>query len=160
MQFALTSLKYFNFITILVLFFKFGERLIISEEDTQQSDLLGPLMFCVTIHHMLKSLNSVFISYMDDITLGNPRDVVASDASSTITEGINIGLYLNTDISELIYQTATPLNSSLIDQFAHFTVNDALLLGSHLVIETAMDAVLNKKPSELQLAARSTYFVM
>ena len=133
---------------------KFGDRQIISEEGAQQGDPLGPLIFCLTIHHILESLNSVFIvGYMDDITLGGPRDVVANDVNTVAVEGSNIGLFLNTDKSELITKTATPVNLPPINQFVHFTVNDASLLGSPLVIGTAMDAILNKKLTELNRAS-------
>ena len=81
--------------------------------------------------------------------MGGPRDIVANNVNSVIAEGTNIGLYLNKNKSELVTKTATPVNSSLIDQFVHFTVNDATLLGSPLVIGTATDAIL-KKLTELK----------
>ena len=45
------------------------------------------------------------------------------------------------DKSELISKTATPANLSPIDQFVHFTVNDASILGSPSAIGTAMEAI-------------------
>ena len=49
-------------------------------------------MFCLTIHHILKSLNSIFIiGYMDDVTLGGPRGIVANNVNSVIAEGTNTG---------------------------------------------------------------------
>ena len=50
-------------------------------------------MFCLKIHHILKSLNSIcIIGYMDDVTLGALRDTVANDVSSILAKGINIGI--------------------------------------------------------------------
>ena len=89
---------------------------------------------------------------MDDVTLGRPCDIVANDVNSFIAEGTNIGLLLNTNKSELTIKTATSVNLSPIDQFVHFTVNDASLLGSPLVIGTASDAILNKNLTELKRA--------
>ena len=78
----------YNFYSVL----KFGDRQIISEEDAQQGDPLGLLMFCFTIHYVLKSLNTIFIiGYMDDVTLGGPHDIVADDINSVIAEWTNIG---------------------------------------------------------------------
>ena len=98
-------------------------------------------------------MDSIFIiCYVDDVTLGGPCDIVANDINSFIAEGTNIGLYLNTNKSELTIKTATSVNLSPIDQFVHFTVNDASLLGSPLVIGTASDAILNKNLTELKRA--------
>ena len=152
-QSTLIFLNYIHFFHLAYNFdsvFIFGDRQIISEVSAQQGDPLRLLMFCLTIHHILKSLNSIFvIGFMDDVTLGGPRDIVANNVNSVIAEGTNIGLYLNKNKSELVTKTATPVNSSLIDQFVHFTVNDATLLGSSLVIGTATDAIL-KKLTELK----------
>ena len=80
---------------------------------------------------------------MDDVTLGGPRDIVANDVPSVTAEETNIRLYLNTDKSELIIKTAIPVNYQQLINLC--IVNDASLLGSLLVIQTAMDAILNKK---------------
>ena len=133
---------------------KFCDRQIISEEGAQQGDPLGPLMFYLTIHHIVKSRNSIFmIGYIDDVILVGLHDIVANDVNSVIAEGTNIGLHLNTDKNELIAKTATSANLSPINQFVHFIVNDASLLGSPLVIGTAMGALLNKKLTELKRAS-------
>ena len=62
-------------------------------------------------------------------------------------------MYLNKDKNELIAKTATSANSSPINQIMHFTASDASLLSSPLVIGTAMDAILNKKLTELKRAS-------
>ena len=84
--------------------------------------------------------------------LDGPCDIVVNNVSSVIAQGTNIGLYLNTDKSEIITKTATHVNLPPIDQFVHFTANDASFLGSSSVIRTAMDAILNKKLTELKRA--------
>ena len=90
----------YNFDSVL----KFCDRQIISKEGAQQGNPLGLLMFCLTIHQILKLLNSIFIiGYMDNVMLGDPHDIVANDVNFVIVEGTNIGFYLKTDKSELIY---------------------------------------------------------
>ena len=81
---------------------------------------------------------------MDDVSSGGPRDVVANNVSSVIDKRINNELYLNTDKSKLITNTATLFNLPSINRFVHSTVNDASLLDSPLVIGTALNVILNK----------------
>ena len=48
-----------------------GEATIFSQEGVQQGDPLGPMLFCLTIHPMLKNLKSELRAfYLDDGTLG------------------------------------------------------------------------------------------
>ena len=75
--------------------------------------------------------------------MGGPSDIVANDANSVTAEVTNIGMYLNTDKSELTAKTATPVNLSPINQFVYFIVYDASLFGSPLVIGAEMGAILN-----------------
>ena len=49
-------------------------------EGVQQGDPLGPLLFCVAVQDLIRSLCSEFcVFYLDDGTLGGPLDVVSSD---------------------------------------------------------------------------------
>ena len=139
----------YNFDSVL----KFGNRQLISKEGAQQGDPLGPLMFSLTFHHELKSLNCIFIiGYMDDVSSCGLRNIVANDFSTVITEGTDIGLYLNKDKCKIKTKTATFINSLPIDQCMLFSANDASLFGSPSVIGTAMKAILNKKLTELKRA--------
>ena len=59
---------------------KFGNHTIYSQEDCQQDDPLDALIFCLTTHPILQSLESNFkIDYLDDITNAGPELVVAND---------------------------------------------------------------------------------
>jgi len=60
----------------------FGQYTVQSQEGAQQGDTIGPLPFCNTIHPLLSSLRSnLNIGYLDDVTLGGHRDVLASDVA-------------------------------------------------------------------------------
>lgn len=74
----------------------FGQFMISSQEGAQQGDPLGPLLFCLTIHPIISSLSSqLSISYMDDLTLGGPSEVVAQDVKLINEKGSEVGLQLN-----------------------------------------------------------------
>ena len=52
----------------------FNEFKISSEEGSQQGDSLGPLLFALTIHPILQSLDSEFkTGYLDDVAAGGCR---------------------------------------------------------------------------------------
>ena len=89
---------------------KFGKRLISSQEGVQQDDLLGPLIFCLTIFPTVLSLKSEFLrDYMDDITISGPVVSVASDIKVIIDDGSAKGMHLNVTKCELISIDILPI---------------------------------------------------
>ena len=75
---------------------KFFEHRIMSAEGPQQDDPLGGLLFCNTIHPLLRSMNSNLVEgYMDDITLGGKSNIVSEDVATIRTLGRTLGLHLN-----------------------------------------------------------------
>ena len=59
---------------------RFGDEKIESMEGIQQGDPLGPLLFCITIHEALQSIDSAFISgYLDDVGIGGDVQSVIED---------------------------------------------------------------------------------
>jgi len=103
----------------------------------------------------LQSLNSDFIiGYMDDVTLGGSREVVANDVRTVTNKGEDVGLYLNTDKSELITKSSTPVNISPINQFISLSSDTASLLGAPLSSGIAMDNSLEKKLNDLRRASK------
>jgi len=59
---------------------KFDDRTILFQEGQRQGDPLGCLMSCVSIHPDLLRLQSEMVAgFMDDLTLGDPSDVVAAE---------------------------------------------------------------------------------
>ena len=83
-----------------VSFLQYGSWTVVSEEDTQQGDPLGPLLFCLTIQPLLSSLDSeLVIGYIDDITLGGSLLAVHNDVVLIKSRGLNAGCVLNIDKS-------------------------------------------------------------
>ena len=71
---------------------KFGSRPILSQEGIQQDDSLGPLLFCLTIHLILRELSSPFIIvFTNDITIGDSEPLITSDIKHINTNGDKIG---------------------------------------------------------------------
>ena len=53
-------------------------------------------MCCLTIQPLLGSLKSdLVIGFMDDVTLGGCREIVANDVETVVSRGRDIGLTLN-----------------------------------------------------------------
>jgi hypothetical protein len=131
---------------------KFGDYVILSQEGVQQGDPLGPLIFCLSIHPLLRQLSShLVVGFMDDITIGGPHEVVTSDVRIIkAIGGDTYGVHLNDDKCEMIYKSETPPAISLFDKFSPINVNDCTLLGAPLCTGSAMDSSLMKKAKELR----------
>jgi hypothetical protein len=82
----------------------FGLHKILSQEETQQGDPLGPLSFRLTVQLLLLSLSSCLsFGYMDDFTLGGPEAVVAKDVQMVAEVREHKGLHLNAAKRETIH---------------------------------------------------------
>ena len=111
-----------------------SDKIIQSSEGVQQGDPLGPLLFCLTIHHVCSQLKSeLCIFYLDDGTLGGVLSDVLHDIEVIKKEAGIVGLELNPQKSEVI-----GVNSDLIA-----TIQSALS-GIHVV--NAADATLLGSP--------------
>ena len=79
-----------------------GEINLSSSEGVQQGDPLGPLLFCLSIHHHSTFLSAKFyVEYLDDITLGGSTDEILHDLE-VIKTFEELGLSLNNQKSEII----------------------------------------------------------
>ena len=86
---------------------KFFNQAVSSQEGVQQGDLLGPLLFCLSIHPLLLACQSQLkIACMDDITLGGPVVVVAADVALVKAQGTPLGLVFNKRSVRLLQQEA------------------------------------------------------
>ena len=82
---------------------RYGGYMVMSREGVQQGVPLGPLLFCLTIHPVLTSLNSEFkIGYLNDILIGGETVTMSNDVSYLISISEEIGLELNVNKCELI----------------------------------------------------------
>jgi hypothetical protein len=128
---------------------RFGDHTIWSPEGAQQGDPLGPLLFCLTIQPLLRSLSSELIAaYMDDLTLGGRISAVAADVTTISSEGIKYGLQLNSSKCEAITSCGLTAHNAL-DGFLQFTADTATLLGAPLSTGQAMTDCLTARCNDL-----------
>ena len=114
-------------------FLNFGPYTILSQEGPQQGDPLGPLLFCSAIQPLLTSLKSPLSSgYVDDLTVGGPEVLVASDVDQVVARGAEIGLQLNVTKCELIHHPQHSPQTSLSRTFIPVGIDEASLLGAPL----------------------------
>jgi hypothetical protein len=131
-----------------------GDYTIDSCEGVQQGDPLGPLLFCLAIHHIITSLKSDFkVFYLDDGTLGGSLDDVHSDLLSLEEAASHIGLVLNRKKSECIcMDTSTQDEILLRVPSLHTTpLNSVTLLGSPIGGSVAIEKALATKVSQLEI---------
>ena len=122
---------------------KFFGHTILLQEDDQQGDPLGPLLFCLSIHSLLLSSKShLKIAYMVDFTLGSPAQLVAADVTMIKTEGAPERLILKMKRSvKQLYWRAKSLNPRFKN--ACITPAKSMLLGAPLSKGQTMDNSLS-----------------
>ena len=140
---------------------KFHDTEILSATGVQQGDPLGSLLFCLTIQPILDRLNSdLIIGYLDDVTLGGDVQTVNDDLTVITTEGAQLGLQLNKSKCEIA--TRNTFDSHVVSAFAGFKIvdiRDAQLLGSPIISDRGLDAVLDEKCDEVQVLINRLKFL-
>jgi len=113
----------------------FGPHVILSEEEAQQGDPLGPLLFGNTLHPVLSPLQAdLKLGYLDDVSLGGPAETVASDVAEIVNAGSNIGLSLNVAKCELIAHPDLVVNDTLLQSLQRVEISNTTLLGAPLLL--------------------------
>ena len=128
---------------------KFFNHTVSSQEEVQQGDLLGPLLFRLSIHPLLLACQSQLkIAYMDDITLSGFAAVVAADVALVKAQCTPFVLVLNEEKCETI-STDDFTDKISLQQFNHHTPLSPTLLGALLLKGPAMNDCLQKRFNDL-----------
>jgi hypothetical protein len=128
---------------------QYGCHTIMSEEGAQQGDPLGPLLFCLAIQPLLKSMRSpLAFAYIDDVTVGGAIQDVSADIQHISNMGPLYGLKLNVSKCEVISKRRFSCNS-ILTAFQQHSPDTATLLGAPLDRGRAMDDSLAVRCADL-----------
>ena len=120
----------------------FGDEIIESAEGVQQGDPLGPLLFALTIHTLVGSLQSPLNCwFLDDGTLGGDPETVLADFARVGTMGINLGLQLNIGKCEVAAHNFDIAEDSPLIRCRIIDFPDLMLLGAPLGCEAEVRCV-------------------
>src|SRR6218665_1107842 len=90
---------------------QFGSLEVRSQFDPQQRDPLGPLLFCLPLQSVLRTLEANFcVGYLDDISLGGNLEHIRHDLSTITDLELSMGLRLNRLTSSLPTQSSPASN--------------------------------------------------
>ena len=129
------------------------DRTIQSAEGVQQGDPLGPLLFCLSIYHIVQQLESeLSLFYLDDGTLGGNVGHLERDLEVIEREGAKIGLHLNKGKSEIICASAK-VQDSVVHHLPGAKIVDpskATILGSPIGDASSVSDALTIKVNQLK----------
>ncbi len=130
----------------------FNNRVILSQEGTQQGDPLGALLFCATLQPILTCQQCELIfGYMDDVSLGGPENLVAANVKDIEQSCANIGLELNESKCEIITNSGTS-NHPQFSKYIQLTPINASLLGAPMLPGPMMDRMLQERCDDIERA--------
>src|SRR6218665_3711205 len=95
---------------------QFGPFVVRSQMGPQQGDPLGPLLFCLPLQPVLRSMRSGFrIDYLDDLSLGGKKDDVRQDIALIENLESSLGLVLDIGTNANYIQRRSQLKQNLKD---------------------------------------------
>ena len=130
-----------------------GDKTISSSEGVQQGDPLGPLLFCLSIHHHCTFLSAEFcVMNLDDITLRGSMAEIGHDLE--VIESLpEVELCLNTQKSDIICNN--PVTREAINMMLPgarlIDPSSSCLLGSALGDVDCISGALREKISSLEV---------
>ena len=130
-----------------------SDKTIQSAEGVQQGDPLGPLLFCLCVHHMSTLLRSeLSFFYLDDSTLGGSVVDLSHDLDIVERFGAAMGLQLNAGKSEVICSCPATITSILssLPGVKVVSPNEATLLGSSIGDTSSITDILRSKTTMLR----------
>ena len=141
----------------------FGDSIISSATGVQQGDPLGPALFSLAIHPLIRDLSSVFnVWYLDDGTLGGIPQSITKDLELILHRSSQLGLNLNLSKCELYVSGADPSFISGVINQLHLLApgiwildpSEVMLLGSPLTMEALSPAFQSKMSAIRTLVSR------
>ena len=139
-----------------------SDKIIQSSEGVQQGDPLGPLLFCLTIHHVCSLLKSeLCIFYLDDGTLGGALSDVLHDIEVITKEAGIVGLDLNPQKSEVISINPDLVATvqSALSGIRVVNPADATLLGSPIGDIGSITVAINAKTTMLKCLRERLHYL-
>ena len=130
----------------------FDKHILSSQEGVQQGDPLGPLLFCLAIHPLVKKLSSELkIFYLDDGLIGGSTSDVLEDIRLIQREAARIGLQLNLSKSELITHNSKDCSILQSADLISIHPEDATFLGAPIGPPASVDSSISIKISALKV---------
>src|SRR6218665_1713189 len=133
---------------------QFGSFEIRSQLGPQQWDPLGPLLFCLPLQSVLRTLVSDFrVGYLDDTSLGGNLDQIRIDLSTIANLELSMGLRLNRRKCE--YLSDSQLTHAEFANFQRMDRGTLTLLGAPLFRGNALYLALQNHSDTLDLALKN-----
>src|SRR6218665_2546232 len=133
---------------------QFGSFEIRSQLGPQQWDPLGPLLFCLPLQSVLRTLVSDFrVGYLDDISLGGNLDQIRIDLSTIANLELSMGLRLNRRKCE--YLSDSQLTYEEFANFQRVDRGTLTLLGAPLFKGNALYLALQDHSDTQDLALKN-----